>query len=512
MNIIGRIYSARDSVGRDRTTLRSTSRTRRFPCTRRQASGLPLLAARPAVAPCLRAACALFLAVCVSAAGESGCALWRFRIGPVFETGRSTNGLEVLAVRPLFSRVTDAPAHESLTDVVWPWSSFHRRDDYFHWWAFPAFDKDENVNDPLARHTFWLLPIYCQGRTRDGDDFSALFPIHGTIRDFIWLDELHFTLFPLYLNYRQGRQETESYCWPIYSHETGPIRERQCVFPVYGTSTTAIERSSFLLWPIWTQQEFDGPNRRGTAEMLFPIYGRVDTDTQQGWMALPPLFSRMTMTNGDTSLRCPWPIYETAQQKDSERNNVWPLWTRTETTNGHRGTIAWPFWWEDSVDTGGRREHSETLLLFYRAAHSEIRTGDRYVADLDYVRVWPFYSRNEAPEGTRIRVPELTFMRDGQGIERNWAPFWSWYVQHRQAGACDHDVFWGLARWGRQCDDTTYVQLGPLISWQQPPDGSLEWRFLGGLLGHEGIGAAARYRLFWFWTSGGTDGPGDVGK
>ena len=457
---------------------------------------------------------ALSLASAAPAAdpNRSACEPWRFRIGPFFEIGRSREGLDLLAVRPLYSRVADTNARESISDVIWPWSSFHHRDDYFHWWAFPAFGKDENVRDPLSRHTFWLLPVYCEGRTRDGDDFAALFPIYGSIRDFIWLDELHFTLFPLHLQYRQGKQETESYLWPIYFRETGPKRERFCIFPVYGTSTTATERSSFVLWPIWNQQVFDGPKRHGTTEMLFPVYASVDTDTQRGWMALPPFFSHMTMSNGETSLRCPWPFYETASKKDGEKDNIWPLWTHTESTTGHRNTIVWPIWWEASSDVGGRREQSETLVPFYHAARSEIRTGDRYVADLDYVRVWPFYSRNETPSGTRIRVPELTFMRDGQGIERNWAPFWSWYVQTEQGGACDHDVFWGLARWGRQCNNATYTQLGPLVAWSRPPGGRLDWNVLGGLFGREGDGAAARSRWFWFWTSGGADGTGEQSK
>lgn len=432
-------------------------------------------------------------------------AAWRFRVGPFFEVGRSAEGLQVVAVRPLYSRVADTNAHESITDVVWPWSSFHHRDEFFHWWAFPAFGKDANVHDPHSRHTFWLLPIYWQGRTHDGKDFAALFPVGGSICDFLWIGELQFVMFPLYLKYHTGQQETESYLWPIYLRETGPKRQAFHIFPVYGTSTTATERTTFVLWPFWNRQVFDGPKRHGTAEMLFPVYARVDTDTQRGWMVLPPFFSRMVMTNGETSLRCPWPIYDSDRKKDSDKESWWPLWTHTETPTGHRGTIAWPFWWEASSDVGGRREQSATLVPFYHAARSEIKSGDRYVADRDYVRVWPFYSRDEESGRTRIRVPELTFMRDGQGIERNWATFWSWYVQEEHSGGCDHDVFWGLARWGRQCDHTTYTQLGPLAAWKRPPERRLEWHVLGGLLGHEGDGAAARYRWFWFWTSGGVD-------
>ncbi|MFZ4396081.1 MAG: hypothetical protein ACOYOU_10700 [Kiritimatiellia bacterium] len=433
---------------------------------------------------------------------NAGAAAWRFRVGPFFEVGRSREGVDVLAVRPLYSRVAETNTHESLTDVVWPWGSFHRRDDYFHWWAFPAFGKDENVSDPFSRHTFWLLPFYVNGRTREGEDFEALFPVGGTVRDFFGIDELRFILFPVYLDYRKGEQQTESYLWPVYLRETGPTRDRFRLFPVYGTSTTSTERASFAFWPFWTREVFDGPKQHGVAEMLFPLYGRVNTDTQRGWMVLPPFFSRMTMTNGESSLRAPWPFYETSHQKSSDKHNLWPLWTHTETPTGHRGTIAWPLWWEDESGVSGRREQRETLVPFYHAARSVIRTGDRDVLDMDYVRVWPLYSRYEQSGESRIRVPELTFMRDGQGIERNWAPFWSWYVQNEGQGAIDHDLFWGLARWGRQCDHTHYMQLGPLVAWKRPPGGRLEWNVLGGLCAREMGGAKVRHRWFWFWCSG----------
>jgi hypothetical protein len=432
-------------------------------------------------------------------------ASWRFRIGPLFEIGRDEQGVEVTAVRPLFSRVSAPAARDSVTDVAWPWSSFHRRDDYFHWWFLPAFGTDENVCDLDSRYSVWIVPLYCEGRTRDGVDYGVLFPLHGELRGFLETDELRFTLFPLFLSYRQGQQETESWLWPFFLRERGPKRERFRVFPLYGRADTPEEHDSFVLWPVWTQQKFDGSKQHGSAEMLFPVYGRVDTDRQHGWLAVPPFFSRMESAT-ETRLRCPWPFYERVERKGASKVSVWPLWTSTDLTNGcYRRTACWPFWWDYRSERGGRREESTTLVPFYHQARSELKTGDRFVADLNYTRVWPLFSRHETSQGTRIRVPELTFMREGQGIERNWAPFWSWYVQRNRGDACDHDVFWGLARWGQRCDDTTYGQIGPLFSWSRPPGGPFGWQVLGGLVGSEQKDGVRRRRWLWFWHSGGED-------
>ena len=184
----------------------------------------------------------------------------------------------------------------------------------------------------------------------------------------------------------------------------------------------------------------------------------------------------------------------------------WPIWTSADSTNGaYRRTAFWPIWWDYRSEKAGRREETSTLVPFYHQARSERKIGERYVTDMDYVRYWPLVSRYETDKGTRIRVPELTFMRDGQGIERNWAPFWSWYVQTARGDASDHDVFWGLARWGRRCDDTTYGQIGPLVSWSRSPRGRSGWQVLGGLVGSEEKDGVSRRRWLWFWHSGGDD-------
>lgn len=433
-------------------------------------------------------------------ASQAACTPWRFRLGPLFETGQSDQGVHLLAVRPLFCHIADDAGRESITDVLWPWSSFHRRDEAFQWWALPAFGKDENVRDPHSRHTFWLLPVYCEGRTRGGDDFAALFPLGGEVRDFLLQDEVRFVFFPLYLSSRQGDQHVESWLWPIYLREQGPKRDRLRVFPFYGVTTTATVRSSFVLWPIWTEQTFNEPKRHGTADMLFPIYGRVATDHQHGWLALPPFFSRMQADDA-TQLRCPWPFYEVVEKPDGRKQSYWPVWGRSVDSNETRHSALWPIWWDATHDHADQRATETALEPFYYHATFSRRRDGQAATNLDYVRIWPVYSRYERPDGARVRVPELTFMREGLGIERNWAPFWSWYVQYTRGAAREHDVFWGLARWGRECNDTSYGQASIFFSWSRPKQGRLDWNVLGGLVGRASEGKATRYRWLWFWHS-----------
>jgi len=426
---------------------------------------------------------------------------WRFRLGPVFEWSHDRRGVDEFALRPLFSRASDDAQHEHYTDVIWPWSSFHEREKYFDWWAFPAFGKDENVDAPLSRHTLWLLPIYCEGRTRAGHNFAAVFPLGGTVCDFLGMDQMEFLFFPLYVGYHQGHQTGECYLWPIYCRETGPVRDKYRVFPFYGRMTNATERDSFVLWPFWTEQTFDGPKKKGTAEMLFPIYGSVNTDKQKGWMVLPPFFSYLK-SEDETKLHCPWPFYQKERLKNGDKTAYWPLWDDTRTSTGERRYILWPCWWEYRSEASDRCETSSYLVPFYYQDQFAHKVENHFVSDMDYLRIWPLFSQSRSGEDSRFRFLELSPLRDARGLESNWAPFWSLYVCERHGSAYDHDVLWGLARWGKQCDDIHYGQVGPFFFWSHGPQASLEWSFLSGLIGREGQGDHACTRWLWFFHSG----------
>jgi hypothetical protein len=78
-----------------------------------------------------------------------------------------------------------------------------------------------------------------------------------------------------------------------------------------------------------------------------------------------------------------------------------------------------------------------------------------------YFRIWPFYasSYNER-EGLRRKTFVLFPIRDVPAIERNWAPFWTFYSARQLPGSDEilHELFWGLI-WWRTYPDPNDVEL-----------------------------------------------------
>ena len=61
-----------------------------------------------------------------------------------------------------------------------------------------------------------------------------------------------------------------------------------------------------------------------------------------------------------------------------------------------------------------------------------------------YTRVWPFWSRLRTPERTHWRVLELNPIRHSAAVERNWAPFWTFYEKTETKTESRWEALWGL--------------------------------------------------------------------
>lgn len=453
------------------------------------------------------AACALALLAATGCVGPSapGRADRTWRITPLLEFGQTQSGGTLVAVRPFYSRLVENSATQAVTDVVWPISTFHRTGRHLWWRAFPAYGSDDDLDDPQSRDHFWLLPIYFQGRTREGDDYRALFPLAGEVRDIATLDRARFYLFPLYADYDRGSVQSTTWLWPIYSRRTAPDLDQFSLFPIYGRAEhrDSVEWTRrYVLWPFWTQAEMRGPVAHGHAFILFPLYGRVDLDRQQTWMVLPPFISYTRAPDGYRRLYAPWPFVQ-AEEGRRHRRYLWPLfgWQRQEETR--QWFAAWPIAGGEHTDLSDRSVSRFYLNpIFYRERRTASDLAAGPAADSDYLCLWPLVSWQRRDGAERLRIPELNLFRGHAAIERNWAPLWSLFTRHRApALGTRTELLWGLAAWGRTPAGNGFFDLWPLLHVARQDHGT-EWSLLEGLAARTPrVERGAGWRLFWLPTS-----------
>ena len=380
----------------------------------------------------------------------------RLRIGPFYEQIKTERGGRFWAFRPFYSRLIDPVSDAKVTDVLWPIGTGHLHNNQLWWRGGIAYGSNDNVEEDSSAYTWNLFPIWFSGRTRQAEDYWALFPIYGYLPHTLFvLDDVHFTLFPLYLDYEVNHVERRYWLWPIFSQiDEQPGVTRTGVFPFYGSAKHAgrnpgtTEYQKYALWPFWTSGSYDDPKNPGDAWMCWPLYGQVRRANERQDMVIPPFFS-YTRTDNATRWRLPWPICEITHSPKETRHSFFPVYGSIQRKDEDAHYVLWPFFDWFTLRAGKQTTKRFYFFPFYlnQERTVEQRDGTTQLRDR-YTRVWPFYSSETLPDGTtKTRVLELIPIRSAGGFERNWTPFWTFYNRTEQNGVAKHELFWGIISW-----------------------------------------------------------------
>lgn len=400
---------------------------------------------------------------------------------PFFQSAdEGTNGT-FLAVRPFYSHAVLPQEELEIREYLWPLYARREFKDEKSWRALilltgRTFDREM----PEGRRHLWVMPFWFSGKSADGESYAALFPLGGTLREFLGRDEAWFVLFPLYAESRVNDLETRSVLWPLISstHGTGVSRAR--FWPFYGVSEREDEyRRKFVLWPFWTSAEFYDPRQEGSAWMLFPLISRGQggpDGSQKSLYLIPPLF-RFSSNAVEKVTNCPWPFLQ-FREGPVNKTYFWPVYGTKESDVYRSRFFLWPFIWST------RSERPEEICRRFMTVpfiYSEKRCyAGAEEPGLSYFRFWPLLSHERDGDDWRFRMFELwPFGRSGP-IERNYAPLWAPYVRGSHDGEYRHRVLWG---W---------------LYDAQSEGADSEWNLLKGLAGYKVESGRRTAKVLWF--------------
>jgi len=428
--------------------------------------------------------------------------------GPFLERARCRDGAWLKAVRPFWAAAGDPAAERSVHDYLWPVGSSKRFRKEASWRFIVAYGLRFDVDDPRSRYHVWILPIYFQGRDAEGGRYAAVFPLGGSIHEFLGRDRIFFILFPLYMRSSVNDVVTHDFLWPIISHTRGPRVLRYRVFPIYGYSRLdGSYEKRFVLWPIWTQVRYYYPNSSGSGYILFPLWGHLKLTDQESWMFLPPLirFHRGQRMN---LVYAPWPFFQKVSG-EIEKLYIWPLWGRKRMHDVSSSFFLWPLFWWERHDLGRETKRRFVAMpLWYsevRAART-YRGGERGKVTGRYWKLWPLATYQRENDVRRLRLLALWPLKASAPVERSWAPLWTLF-EYRAAGRkAESEFLWGLYRHAREGNVRNRVSVFPLFSWERDeealPGGRRGWSLLKGLLGYERDGDRRKIRFLYFFRIG----------
>ncbi len=417
--------------------------------------------------------------------------------GPFFEMAQSTQGWRLAAFRPFFSSVADPERGKARRDYLWPLAASRTIGDEEASRYLIFFSFKHGAKQPDRRYRFWLLPFYFEGRDRQGERYRAIFPLGGTIREFLGRDEVSFVLFPLRSTSRLNDLETGNWLWPFISRTEGEGTARHRVFPLYGRSIREGQYDKrFVLWPFWSDVRYETSGSAGRGFLLFPLYGHMRLENQESWWVLPPFFRYATGARG-TRLLAPWPFIQ-RETGPVEKLYLWPLWGHKKAYNHERTFYLWPIIWDEHTERLGERQDRFMVAPFYVSSASGV--SNRPPRERS-VKLWPLFSYRRVEDRSRFKALDLWPLAESPQVERNWAPFWTLYSSARVAENTDREVLWGLHRDQRRGAESRYWSLFPLWDWRRER-GRTSWAVLKGLLGREHGHSNTAWRVLFFFSFG----------
>ncbi len=421
-------------------------------------------------------------------------------LGPVLEKIETPEGWRFSAVRPFTVGWNNEGDGFQRREILWPVARSTRNDNAFSWRFLLTFSTDWDVTDPESRARLWVLPFWFSGRDKDGQSYRALFPLGGSIREFMFWDEVRFFLFPLRVESRARNNRASSWLWPLISRTEGPRVDRFRIFPLYGYSEIeGLSRKIFVLWPFWTQARFDHPKSNGRGWMLFPIAGHLELTDQESWWILPPFF-RLAVGEEQNRLFGPWPFLQ-RESGQTQKFYLWPLFGSKTIGNTTREFLIWPLGFRERIQAPTHETRRMWFVPFYQYFRTTPVAGAA-VEDFQYRKIWPIYShlRREQGQVQRTVFPDLNPFRRGP-IDRNYAPFWQIYTREQVHDAVDTEILWGLWRSGSRGEHSRHRSLFPLVSWGKEEHGG-GFSLLKGLLSRERRGDEKQWRVLYLFKFG----------
>ena len=123
-----------------------------------------------------------------------------------------------------------------------------------------------------------FFPFYFQQRSPDpNENYTALFPLYGHLKNRLFRDEIFFVLFPIYGETRKRDVVTDNYLYPFFHLRHGDGLQGWQFWPLVGsehkdvtTKTNGFGETEiigghdkfFALWPIYFQPEQRHRHRR----------------------------------------------------------------------------------------------------------------------------------------------------------------------------------------------------------------------------------------------------------
>ncbi len=341
-----------------------------------------------------------------------------------------------------------------------------------------------------------LFPIFFSQRSPNtNDNYTAVVPFYGEIKNRLMRDDIQFIMLPLYIKTRKRDVVTENYLFPVFHRRRGDGLKGWQFWPLVGhehkvvtTRTNRFEELEtigghdklFALWPVYFNEHTGiGTDNPQKLQAVIPLFSRTRSPQRDSTTYLWPFF---TYTDDRAKKYrewdSPWPLVVFARGEGKTANRVWPLFSQVHNESAESDFYLWPLYKYNRIHSD-QVERERTRLLFFLYSDTVERqkatNAVRQRTDL-----WPLFTARKEYDGSeRLQLLALLepFFPGNTPIHREYAQLWSLWRSEKNAktGASSQSLLWNLYRRDKSSTTTKCSFLFGLFQYRSGPDGK-RWR------------------------------------
>jgi hypothetical protein len=418
-------------------------------------------------------------------------------LGPLFSLERSGSS-SLFTFSPLFSLYRDSSIPQTEAELGYPILTFDKfgREYRFQIFQVIAFAGGESTRGgDTARTT--IFPFYFRQRSANPDDnYVAVVPFYGRMKNRLFRDRIFFVLLPAFLQTEKRGVVTDNYLFPFFHHRYGAGVKGWQFWPVAGHEEKEITVSTNN----WGDQVLNGGHEKSMA--LWPIYfnntlGIGTTNLQKQFVLLPFYVSQVSSNRvsksygfplgythtidrekGYEERSMPWPLIVFANGEGKTTKRVWPLFSQAKTPTLQSDFYAWPIYKFDRITAEPLDRRRTRILLFLYSDLIEENTVQKTA--LRRKDFWPLFTwRKDHKNHERLQIVSILepLLPNNKSIERVYSPFYSLYRQEKNGenGHSSRSFLWNLYRSDKRGDSVSTSALFGLFQRHKSPE-QTTWR------------------------------------
>lgn len=353
-------------------------------------------------------------------------------LGPLFFYNKDKMHNE-LGIRPLFYKKYDNYEKKNKIDVIYPLFGYRSKDSDWRVQMFSyliSYEMNKRGEETVKKFNFFPF-IFSRYSNKKDDNYFAIFPIYGNIKNKFSKDHIKFFLFPLFLQTKKNQNINNNILWPFFGYQSGTDYEGFKIWPLYGYKKNKDNtyNEQFILWPFIIKRKRVFYDDEHNTFSFLPFYTKYKSNDIEQTSYLWPFISHYK--NNKTNIErvdAPWPFINFTKG-DKTQYRIFPFYSIKKYNEDNKGFILWPLYRYNNVYLEDYIISRKSILLFIYNDKQEIplnisgRNSRR-------IALWPIFSYYRDREGnSSLRIFSVLepFLPDNSGIENNYSALWTIY-------------------------------------------------------------------------------------